>query len=98
MDIALLKYAQLFINNVNASVTIFDTIGILKRSSEAQEALEELNDQNPKHIAILRDKRIDPDWLDSQDLMIISIEGWKDALAKDADWIEVGTSTLVIKP
>jgi Kef-type K+ transport system membrane component KefB len=97
-DVALFKYAQLFINNVNSYITIYDNTNLLKRSSEAQEALEELSDQNPKHIAILRDKKIDPDWLDSQDLMLISVEGWKDALTKDADWIEIGTSTLVIRP
>jgi len=97
MDVALFKYAQLFITNANSYITIFDTNGILRKSSEAQEALEEITDHNPKRIAILRDKILDSDWLETQDIMIISLDGWKNALANDAAWIEKNTSTLVMR-
>jgi hypothetical protein len=30
--------------------------------------------------------------------MIISVDGWKKALENDESWIDVGTSTLVIRP
>jgi hypothetical protein len=98
LDIDLLKYAQLFIRNVNTYITIYDKNGILRKNSTAQEALEELNDNSPKHIAILRDKKLDLDWLDSQDLMLISLDGWKSALSNDAHWIDLGMPTLVIRP
>lgn len=97
-DIELFKYIQLLLTNANSYITIYDVNSILRKKSEAHELFEELSENNPKHIAILRDKKLNTEWVDAQDLMIISVDGWKKALENDESWIDVGTSTLVIRP
>lgn len=97
-DIELFKYVQLLLTNANSYITIYDVNNILRKKSEAHELLEELSENNPKKVAILRDKKLNAEWVDAQDLIIISVEGWKKALENDESWIDVGTSTLVIRP
>jgi replicative superfamily II helicase len=47
---------------------------------------------------IMLDKRIRKEFLQSQDLMIISLESWKNIIADDADWLVDVSSVLIIKP
>ncbi|MBN1463936.1 MAG: hypothetical protein JW922_09730, partial [Paludibacteraceae bacterium] len=97
-DIELFKYVQLLLTNANSYITIYDVNSILRKKSEAHELLEDLIENNPKKVALLRDKKLNTEWVDAQDLIIISVEGWKKALENDESWIDVGTSTLVIRP
>lgn len=96
-DMSLLKYTQLFANNVGAHITVFDPEGMIKKSSDFSEAFEELKESYPKRVALLREKSLDSEWLASQDLILIGLEGWKKALSEDLPWLEKEISTLVIR-
>ncbi len=96
-DIYLLKYAELLVKNNGSSLTIFDPDHVIRRHSSLNDAVDELRETYQGRVATLRDKTLDKTWLISQDLVLVSLEGWKTALENGDAWVEHKVSMLVVK-
>jgi Kef-type K+ transport system membrane component KefB len=96
-DSYLLKYAELLLRNNNSFISIYDPNHITRRSSLLHNQIVELQEIFNKKVVILKDKKLNPAWLSSQDLVLVGLDSWKVSLANDEDWVEHKTSMLVIK-
>ncbi len=96
-DDYLLKYAELLLRNNNGFVSIFDPNHIARRGSLLYNQIMEMQENFYKKVVILKDKNLQPEWVSSQDLVLVGLDAWKVSLANDEDWIEHKTSMLVIK-
>ncbi len=97
-DAFLIEYAKKLINNNGSQISVLDAEGEIKNNSDIQERIRSIEQIAPNHIMIMLDKRIRKEFLQSQDLMIISLESWKNIIADDADWLVDVSSVLIIKP
>ncbi len=52
----------------------------------------------PNHIALYNERKIEKEFLDKQDLMLISIDSWRKALETQSIWLSNTPSALIIKP
>ncbi|MEL1241602.1 cation:proton antiporter [Flavobacterium flavipallidum] len=97
-DAFLIEYAKKLINNNGSQISVLDAEGEIKNHSDIQERIRSIEQIAPNHIMIMLDKTIRKEFLQSQDLMIISLESWKNIIAEDADWLVDVSSVLIIKP
>jgi Kef-type K+ transport system membrane component KefB len=97
-DIFLLAYAQRFIHNNESRVIILDHSGIIKHHAEIKEAIRSIEQIAPNHIAILYENKLDKEFLEQQDIMLISLESWKKAIETQSIWLSQTPSILIIKP
>ena len=60
--------------------------------------LETIIDKNwESFLPVLNDKKIDKDFLKSQDLMVVSLESWKKLVETRSTWLSSTPSTLIIQ-
>lgn len=85
-DLFLLDYAKKLIKNEGAKVSVFDAAGQLK------------NNPAPKDIQMLEGNFIEKDFLQKNDLMLISLESWKKLVDTHSVWLNHTPSTLILKP
>jgi len=97
-DIFLLEYAKKLINNNGSQITVLDAIGEVKNSRDMQETIRSIEQIAPNHIMIMHDKTVRKEFLDHQNLMIISLESWKYIIDADTNWLVDVSSVLIIKP
>jgi Kef-type K+ transport system membrane component KefB len=97
-DIFLLEYAKKLINNNGSQITVLDAIGEVKNSRDMQETIRSIEQIAPNHIMIMHDKTVKKEFLDHQNLMIISLESWKYIIDADTNWLVDVSSVLIIKP
>ncbi|MFC5681844.1 cation:proton antiporter [Flavobacterium sp. MAHUQ-51] len=96
-DAFLLEYAKKLINNNGSQITVLDPNGAVKNTSEIVETIRSIEQVAPNHIMIMNDKTIRKEFLQSQDLMIISLESWKNRIDTKSDWLINVSSVLIIK-
>ena len=97
-DIFLLEYAKKLINNNGSQITVLDAIGEVKNSRDMQETIRSIEQIAPNHIMIMHDKTVKKEFLEHQNLMIISLESWKYIIDADTNWLVDVSSVLIIKP
>jgi hypothetical protein len=97
-DSFLLIYAQKLIQNNDAQIIILDAGGVIKQNPELKETIRSIEQTAPNHIALFNENKIDRDFLQQQDLMIISMESWKKAVETQSVWLSNSPSILIIKP
>jgi len=97
-DAFLMEYAKKMINNNAAQITILDAIGEVKNTTDIQETIRSIEQIAPNHIMVMLDTTIKKEFLDNQNLMIISLESWKYIIDADTDWLVNVSSVLIIKP
>jgi len=97
-DVFLLEYAKKLINNNGSQITVLDAIGEVKNSRDMQETIRSIEQIAPNHIMLMQDKSIKKEFLENQNLMIISLESWKYVIYNDTDWLIDVSSVLIIKP
>ncbi|MFZ5554246.1 MAG: cation:proton antiporter [Bacteroidota bacterium] len=97
-DSFLLIYAQKFIHNSDAQVIILDATGVIKQNAELKETIRSIEQTAPNHIALYSERKIEKQFLEQQDLMVISIDSWKKAIETQSVWLSHTPSTLIIKP
>jgi hypothetical protein len=93
----LIQYAKKLIYNNHSQVSILDVRGIVKNNIELKEEIRAIEQVTPNHIAILNDKKIDKDFLKSQDLMLVSLDSWKKLVETRSTWLSSTPSTLIIQ-
>jgi Kef-type K+ transport system membrane component KefB len=97
-DSFLFVYAQKLIHNSNVRVVILDVSGIIKQNPELKETIRSIEQIAPNHIALYNERKIEKEFLEQQDLMLISIDSWKKALETQSVWLSNTPSVLIIKP
>ncbi|WP_313374092.1 cation:proton antiporter [Chishuiella sp.] len=95
-DANLLKYAQRLISNNEAQIIIVDINGYTKRHSEVKEIIRSIENIAPNHISLSYKQQLDKEFLDEMDLMIISIQSWKNLIESKSIWISNVPTTLII--
>ncbi|HMR91767.1 MAG TPA: cation:proton antiporter [Chitinophagaceae bacterium] len=95
-DSRLIEYAQKLIHNSGSQVVVLDVAGSLKNNAEVREHIRRIERIAPNHITIRQEKTIGKEFLQQQDLMIISLESWKKLVDSKSLWISDTPSTLII--
>lgn len=97
-DSFLIEYAQKLIHNNDSQVVILDVAGFVKNSFTIKEIVRSIEQYKPNHITIREDKLVKREFLETQDLMLVSLESWKKLIDSRILWMDNIPSTLIIKP
>ncbi len=97
-DKFLINYAQKLIINSNSKVTFIDPNGAIKTDKNIYDSIAAMEENTPNNIAIMEDRIIKKEFLNKQDIMIISIESWKKLVNSQSTWLSHIPSVLIIKP
>lgn len=97
-DSFLIEFAQKLIHNNGSQITILDAIGEIKNNQGIQETIRAIEQIAPNHIMLTQEKTIKKEFLDQQDLMIISLDSWKKLIDSHSTWLNNTPSILIIKP
>lgn len=95
-DFYLLEYAKRLINNSNSQVIILDVSGQIRSTIEAKELIRSIEQVAPNHITLYHEKKIEKEFLNSQDLMLITSKSWKELIDSKSPWLSDIPSTLII--
>lgn len=93
----LIEFAQKLINNVGSQVTVLDADGSVKNNPEIKESIRIIEHTVPNHIKLLNQRKIEKEFLQEQDLMIISVDSWKRLVESRSIWLNNTPSLLIIK-
>ncbi len=97
-DAFLIDYAQKLIANVESQVTVLDVVGNIKNNATIKEGIRAIEQQAPNHIKLLNERKIEKEFLQDQDLMIISVDSWKKLVESRSTWLNNTPSLLILKP
>lgn len=97
-DSFLLVYAQKLIHHSDARVIIMDTVGIIKQHPELKESIRSIELVAPNHIALHNERKLEKEFMQQQDLMLISYDSWKKAVETQSIWLTNTPSVLIMKP
>ena len=93
----LIEYAQKLISNMGSQVTVLDADGSIKNNSEMKEAIRSIEHNVPNHIKLLSQRTLEKEFLQEQDLMIISVDSWKKLVESRSTWLNNTPSLLIIQ-
>ena len=97
-DAFLMEFAQKLIHNNGSQITILDAVGEIRKSKEIQEVVRSIEQIAPNHIMMMQERILKKEFLEQQDLMIISLESWKKLIDSHSIWLNNTPSVLIIKP
>jgi Kef-type K+ transport system membrane component KefB len=97
-DAFLIEFAQKLIHNNGSQITVLDAVGEITNNREIQEAVRSIEQIAPNHIMMMNERIIKKEFLEQQDLMIISLESWKKLIDSHSIWLNNTPSILIIKP
>ena len=97
-DAVLIQFAQKLIHNNGFQITVLDVIGQKRNNNEIQEAIRFTEQIAPNHIMMMQETIIKKEFLENQDLMIISLASWKKLIDSQSIWLNNTPSVLIIKP
>ena len=95
-DFYLVEYAKRLINNNDSQVIILDAAGQIRKNTEIRELIRNIEHIAPNHITLYNEKMIEKDFLQSQDLMLISSKSWRNLIDSKSLWLSDIPSTLII--
>ncbi|TDE31789.1 MULTISPECIES: cation:proton antiporter [Flavobacterium] len=96
-DSFVIDYIQKLIYNNNSKIVILDVNGHVNTNFVIKSAIDSLEQKYPKNIGLITDKIIKKEFLDQQDLMLISLESWKELVDSRSDWLSGVPSVLILK-
>ncbi len=96
-DAFMLPYAQKLIHNNESRIMVIDYHEKIKQSISFKENIRSIEQTAPNHIAIYDKSKINPEFLKSIDLMLISLNAWKEFLQTEPDWFSSVPSVLILK-
>ncbi|MES2546048.1 MAG: cation:proton antiporter [Bacteroidota bacterium] len=97
-DAFLIDYAQKLIYNNDSHISVLDTNDQIKNHFMIQSAIESLEQKYPSNMTLMRERIMKKDFLVKQDLMIISLESWKNLVNSQSVWLSNIPSVLIIRP
>lgn len=95
-DHFLIQYGQKLISNSESQITLFDAVGKIKNQPATKEAIRAIEQTAPNHITLMNERILEPEFLKSQQLMIISMESWKKLVDSKSLWLADIPSTLIV--
>lgn len=95
-DFYLVEYAKRLINNNDSQVIILDAAGQIRKNTEIRELIRNIEHIAPNHITLYNEKTIEKEFLESQDLMLISSKSWKNLIDTKSLWLSDIPSTLIV--
>jgi len=96
-DAFLIDFAQKLISNAGSQVTVLDADGSIRNNPQIKEAIRSIEQTVPNHIQLLNQKILEKEFLQSQDLMIISVDSWKKLVESRSPWLNNTPSLLIVK-
>jgi len=96
-DAFLIDFAQKLISNSGSQVTVLDADGSIKKNPQIKEAIRSIEHTVPNHIQLLNEKKLEKEFLQSQDLLIISVDSWKKLVESRSTWLNNTPSLLILK-
>lgn len=96
-DAFLIDFAQKLISNSGSQVTVFDAEGTIKNNHQIKESIRNIEQNVPNHIKLITQRRLEKDFLQEQDLMIISVDSWKKLVDSGSPWLNHTPSLLIVK-
>jgi Kef-type K+ transport system membrane component KefB len=97
-DSFLIDYAQKLIYNNDSTVTFLDINGHIGSNFVIGSAVNSLKEKFPSNIILDNESILKMEFLEKQDLMMVSLESWKDLLDSRSFWLSGVPSVLIIKP
>ena len=97
-DVFLIDYIQKLIYNNDSHISVLDTNGQIKNNFVIQNAMDSLENKYPKNMSIIDETTMGDEFLLKQNLMIISLESWKNLVDSQSVWLSNTPSVLIIKP
>ncbi len=97
-DIFLISYAKKLIFNSNSKVTIIDINKQIKSNSKFEDSIVSLKAKYSENLFLIDEYDMKAGFLAKQDLMMISLESWKNLVDSESIWLSNVPSTLIIKP
>ena len=97
-DAFLIEFAQKLIHNNGSQITVLDAVGEIRNNREIQEAVRSIEQIAPNHITMMNERTIKKEFLEQQDLMILSLDSWKKLIDSHSIWLNNIPSILIIKP
>lgn len=97
-DSFLIDYAQKLIYNNDSTVTFLDINGLINSNFVIGSAINSLKQKFPDNIVLDNESILKMDFLEEQDLMMVSLESWKDLLDSRSVWLSGVPSVLIMKP
>jgi Kef-type K+ transport system membrane component KefB len=97
-DSFLIDYAQKLIFNNNTTVAFIDFNGHIESNFVLASAIESLKQKFPSNIIVNNESFLVNPFMEQQDLMIVSLESWKELLDSNCNWLREVPSVLIIKP
>ena len=96
-DEFLIPYAQKMIHNNESRVIIIDYNDKIKSNPTFKERIRAIEQKAPNHIAIYGAEKLNESFLQSMDLMIISIDAWQNIVDQETSWLPKTPSVLIMK-
>lgn len=97
-DAFLIEYSQKLIYNNNSKITVLDINDQVKNNFVIENAIQTLETNYPENISIIKESEMKAGFLAKQDLMMISLESWKNLVDNQSVWLSTVPSVLIIKP
>lgn len=96
-DSSLLEYAHRLISNSNSTVIILDSGGVVNHNADMKNTIASIEKEAPGRLLVHHDRRIEKEFLQKQDLMLISLDSWNKAVETQSVWLSNVPSVLVLK-
>lgn len=96
-DIFLIQFAQKLIHNSESQVTLLDVSGHIQNYPELKEKIRAIEHRAPNHIHVMSNRVLDKHFLEEQDLMLVSLDSWKQLIDSKSIWLSDIPSTLILK-
>ncbi len=96
-DRILLPFAGRLTSVSGLQVTIMDPSQTVSQHLETGEALKTLQEKSPENLTLLYENVLEKDFLQSKDLMVISLESWIKAVESHSVWLSYSPSVLIIR-
>lgn len=90
------NYVQKFIHNIDPRIIILDAQGNIEADLDTKERIRLMEQAAPNQLSFKKEQTIDKDFLENQNLMVISIDSWKHLMDTKSPWLSNIPSTLII--
>ena len=97
-DTFLMEYSQKLIYNNDTKITILDINNQVKNNFVIENAITALQNSYADKISIIDESQMKAGFLLQQDMMMISLESWKNLVDSESVWLSNIPSVLIIKP
>lgn len=97
-DLFLISFAERFIENNNAKVTISDPNRLIKSNTIFSMAVAKINNEIKDSVAVREAHAHSQEFLNSFNLVLVSYSGWKDLTRLRESWLPQSPSVLILKP